>query len=64
MHDPEQADDLALSPHVGVCLDCGQRRVLCAFGECHQCHQTHREALWRVPRAESHGHCVVGGGEI
>ena len=54
MHEPGQDDDLDLSPHVGVCLDCGQRRVLCAFGECHPVPPgTPQGALARAPQSHA-----------
>ena len=35
-HTPQEPLDL--SPDVGLCSCCGQRRVLCAFGQCIACH--------------------------
>ena len=36
--DPSRDEPLDLSPDVGCCHGCGQRRVLCAFGQCVACH--------------------------
>ena len=33
-----QDEPLDLSSDVGLCSCCGQRRVLCAFGQCIACH--------------------------
>jgi hypothetical protein len=33
-----QEEPLDLSNNVGLCRGCQQRRVLCAFGQCVQCH--------------------------
>ena len=33
-----QDEPFDLSNDVGPCRGCGQRRVLCAFGQCVQCH--------------------------
>ena len=33
-----QDDSLDLSSDVGLCRDCGLRRVLCQYGQCMQCH--------------------------
>ena len=38
MSHPPQEEPLDLAKDVGLCSCCGQRRVLCAFGQCLACH--------------------------
>jgi hypothetical protein len=53
-----QEEPLDLSPDVGWCRGCQQRRVLCAFGQCVQCHYSSGRQGRR--EAEDVGHLCCG----
>ena len=51
---------LAPLPSTGLCLGCGVRTTLCAFGHCAQCHQESGRQGWREFNLEPAGHLCCG----
>lgn len=54
---PPQEEPLDIGGNVGWCRSCLKRRVLCAFGQCVQCHETDEH---RRGRDDTAGHLCCG----
>jgi hypothetical protein len=56
MAQPPQDEPLDLSNDVNWCRGCGQRRVLCAFGQCVQCHYDSSKQGWLKAKGDTARH--------
>ena len=55
-----QEEPLDLSHDVGWCRGGGQRRVLCAFGQCVQCHYDSSKQGWLQDKGDTARHLCCG----
>ena len=55
-------DALPPPPRLGLCLGCGVRAVLCAFGQCAPCHQEAGVRAGETSRLSPPEIFVVAGG--
>ena len=60
MPDAKQKRTVPLPPSAGLCLGCGVRATLCAFGQCAPCHQDGGRRGWRDLKLEPAVHLCCG----